>query len=100
MKTEGKAKGGSARAPVRPRTSSAAFASAKSKPRTILVGKAKTKIPAGKTRPIKLKVTRQGAALIKARGSIKLTVTAKISIPGQKKVTKRKVVRVYLAKKK
>jgi Tol biopolymer transport system component len=100
VKTEGTAKGGSARAPVRPRTSSAAFASAKSKPRTILVGKAKTKIPAGKTRPIKLKVTKQGAALIKAQGSIKLTVTAKISIPGQKKITKRKVVRVYLAKKK
>lgn len=100
VKTEGKAKGGAARAPIRPRTSSAASASAKSKPRTILVGKAKTKIPAGKTRPIRLKVTKQGAALIKAQGSIRMTVTAKISIPGQKKVVKRKTVRVYLAKKK
>lgn len=45
-------------------------------------------------------MTKQGAALIKAEGEIKLTVTVKISIPGQKKVTKRKVVRVYLAKKK
>lgn len=99
VKTEGKAKGTS-RASVRPRASSSASASAKAKPRTILVGRGKTKIPAGKTRPVKLKVTKQGAALIKARGSIKLMVTARISIPGQKQVVKRKTVRVYLAKKK
>jgi TolB protein len=77
-----------------------AVPSAKKKARKVLVAKGKMKVPAGKSKPVKLKVTKQGAALIRAEGEIKLAVTVTISAPGEKKIVKRKTVRVYLAKKK
>lgn len=72
--------------------------SAKPKPRTIVVAKGKMRVPAGKRKPVKLKLTRRGVALIRAQGEIKMKVRVTITIPGQKKVVKQKTVRVYLAK--
>ncbi|MGE0068429.1 MAG: hypothetical protein AB7T48_13860 [Solirubrobacterales bacterium] len=81
---------------VRPR----AVAAASAKPRKIVVARGKVRVPAGTSRPLKLKVTKKGAALIRAAGEVKLKVTVKIAIKGQKTITKSKTVRVYLAKKK
>lgn len=99
-KAEAKAKEGKgARAPGgRPRPATDASASAKA--RTIVVARGKVKVPAGKRKPLKMKVTKKGAALIRAAGEVKLKVTVKIAIKGQKTITKSKTVRVYLAKKK
>ncbi|MGE0067744.1 MAG: hypothetical protein AB7T48_10390, partial [Solirubrobacterales bacterium] len=97
VKAEGSAKG---RASSRPRPWQFAAASAGKKPRKIVVGRGKVKIPAGQQRAVKLKVTKKGAALIKSKGSIRLAVKAVITAPGEKKITLRKTVRVYLAKKK
>jgi Tol biopolymer transport system component len=81
----------------RHRTSPFASAYAKSKG-TIVVARGKVKVPAGKQRPLKMKVTKKGAALIRAAGEVKIKVTVKISIQGQKTITQSKTVRVYLAK--
>lgn len=83
---------------VRPRTGSSASASAKA--RTIVVARGQVKVPAGKRKPLKLKVTKQGAALIRAAGEVKLKVTVKIAIKGQKTITKSKTIRVFVPKKK
>ena len=93
--TEGKMKGSVvAGLNFRPGTGAA-----RAKPKLVLVGRGKTKIPGGETRKIKLRLNKAGAAVLKKRGkaTIKVTLTAKIA--GQaKKVTESHSIRVYLKK--
>jgi len=77
-----------------------ATSSAKAKPRTVVVAGAKMKVPAGKRKPVKLKLNKQGVALIRAKGKLNMKLTVTITIPGQKKVVKSKTVRLYIPKKK
>jgi Tol biopolymer transport system component len=99
--TEGKMKGSMAAGIIfRPGVGAArAKPKGKKKPRLVLVGRSKTKIPAGATRRIKFRLNRTGAAVLKKRGkaTIKVTLTAKIA--GQaKKVVRTHSIRVYLKK--
>ena len=101
VSTEGKMKGAVvAGLPFRPWAQAArAKPKGKKKPKLVLVGRSKTKIPAGATRKIKFSLNKTGAAVLKQRGkaTIKVTITAKIA--GQaKKVTKSHTIRVYLKK--
>jgi Tol biopolymer transport system component len=73
-------------------------ARAKAKPKNLLVARGKMKVPAGKSKPVKLRLTKAGLALIEARGAIKMKITVKITVPGETTVVKSKTVRVYLAK--
>lgn len=77
-----------------------ATVSAKKKPRTVVVASSKMKVPAGKRKPVKFKLNKQGVALIRAQGELKIKVAVTISIPGQKKVVKSKTIRLYIPKKK
>lgn len=73
---------------------------AEAKPKDLLVASGKMKVPAGKSKPVKLRLTKAGLALIEATGAIKMKITVKITAPGETTVVKSKTVRVYLAKNK
>jgi Tol biopolymer transport system component len=73
-------------------------ARAKAKPKNLLVASGKMKVPAGKSKPVKLRLTKAGLKLIEATGAIKMKITVKITAPGEATVVKSKTVRVYLAK--
>ncbi len=73
---------------------------AKAKPKNLLVASGKMKVPAGKSKPVKLKLTKVGLALIEATGAIRMNIAVKITAPGEATVVKSKTVRVYLAKSK
>jgi hypothetical protein len=65
----------------------------------VLVGSGRTRIPAGATRKIKIRLNKTGTAVLKKIGkaTIQVTITAKIA--GQaKKVTKSHTIHVYLKK--
>ena len=105
--TEGKMKGSMAAGlTFRPATG-AALAKPKGtkKPRKpkkpILVGRGETKIPAGETREIYLRLNKTGAAVLKKRGKATIQVTLTATIAGQaEKVTESHSIQVYLKKKK
>jgi Tol biopolymer transport system component len=96
VSTEGKAKGAAPaglnfsleRTPLR--------AKAKKKPRSVIVAKGKTKIPGGKSGPVKMTLTRAGAKLLEKQGSLHIAVLVTITIPGQKKIGEHRQVTVVL----
>jgi len=95
--TEGKMKGSvTAGLNFRPGTGTAR-AKPKSKKKLVLVGRGETKIPAGETREIKLRINKTGAAVLKKRGKATIKVTLTATIAGQAgKVTESHSIRVYL----
>lgn len=80
--------------PPRPR------AWAKPKPKQILFAKGGVKVPAGKTKPLKLKLTAAGKKLMKPGRTLKIKVTITKSQPGQAKQKVTKTVRFKVPAKK
>ncbi len=73
----------------------------KKKPKFVVVGRGKTKIPAGATRKLKLRLNKAGVALLKQRGKAAIRVTIKAKIQGQAKVvTQSHTIHVVYKKKK
>ncbi len=70
------------------------------KPKWVVVGRGKTKIPGGATRKIKLNLNKAGAAVLEKRGKATIKVTVTIKIPGEATVKQSHTIRVYLKKKK
>jgi Tol biopolymer transport system component len=93
--TEGKMKGSvTAGLPFRP-----VAGVARAKPKLVRVGRGTTKIPAGATRKVKLRLNKVGTAVLKKRGKATIRVTLTAKIAGQaKKVTNSHSLRVYLKK--
>ncbi len=99
--TEGKMKGSVvAGLNFRPGASSASARPAgRKKPKLVLVGRSKTKIPGGATRKIKLSLNKVGAAVLEKRGQATIEVTLTAKIAGQAKVvTSSHTIRVFLKK--
>jgi hypothetical protein len=83
-----------------PATSSAK-ARPKGKKKQVLVGRGKTKIPAGETGKVFLRLNKTGAAVLEKRGKATINVTLTTTIPGQAgKVSESHPIHVYLKKKK
>lgn len=70
------------------------------KPKSVLVAKGKVTIAPGKTKRLKLKLTKAGKKLLLKRKALKLQATVKITVPGQKATVSHHVMRVYVKKKK
>ena len=71
----------------------------KKKPKLVVVGNGKTKVPGGATRKIALRLNKIGAAVLKQRGKATIQVTLTAKIAGQaKKVTSSHTIHLYLKK--
>ena len=69
------------------------------KPKWVVVGNGKTKIPGGKTRKLELNLNKTGIAALKQRGKLTIQVTTKAKIQGQKKpIINSHAIRVVLKK--
>ncbi len=66
----------------------------------VLVAKTKATIAPGKTKRLRLKVTKAGKKFLRKRRSANLDVTLKIAIAGQKTVVSHHVLRLYVKPKK
>lgn len=78
-----------------PRPFSAATSGKKmGKPKAIVVARGKMKVPAGKTKPLKLTLTKQGIAVLKQRGSLKIALTLTATATGYKKRVDHHTVKV------
>ena len=101
VSTDGKMKGASA-AGVRPRPAASAARlkpKGKKKPKLVVVGRGKTKVPGGETRKVKLRLNKIGAAVLKKRGKATIQVTLTVKIAGQaKKEVQKHTIHVYLKK--
>jgi len=103
VSTEGKAKGAVvAGLRFRPARASV-FAKPKQgkakRPKWVVIGHGKTKIPAGQTRKLALNVNRTGIAALEKLGKLTVQVTIKVKIKGQKKViTKSHAIHLVLKK--
>lgn len=93
VSTEGKMKSAAPILPPRP-FSAAASAKKTGKPRAIIVAHGKMKVPAGKTKPLKLTLTKQGIAVLKQRGSLKIALTVTATATGYKKRVDHHTVKV------
>ena len=97
VSTEGKAKGAApAGRTFRLERPTPFKAKGKSKPRSVVVAKGKTTIPGGQSGPVKMTLTKAGAKLLEARGSLKIAVLVTVTIPGQKKIVEHRQVTVVL----
>jgi Tol biopolymer transport system component len=77
-----------------PRAQRAAASGKKKKPKAIVVAQGKMKVPAGKKKPLKLTLTKQGIAVLKQRGSLKISLTVTVTAPGYKKRVDHHTVKV------
>ncbi|HET7416817.1 MAG TPA: hypothetical protein VFJ61_04215 [Solirubrobacterales bacterium] len=66
---------------VAPRTAFRPWAKPKTKAQTIVFAKGSVKVPEGKKKGLKMKVTAAGRKLLKAGGKVKLKLTVKVSRP-------------------
>jgi Tol biopolymer transport system component len=71
----------------------------KKKAKSILFARGRMQVPAGKTRRVRLTVTRAGAAFLRKHGTITVTVTMTTTIAGQPKTITTKKLRVSYARK-
>ncbi len=77
-----------------PRTASAGTAARKR--RTIVVGSSRMVVPANSSRPLTLKLSRAGRALLLKRRALTITVTVTTTGPQRPRVVQRHTVRVYV----
>ncbi len=77
-----------------PRPFLAAASGKKKKPKPVVVAQGRTKVPAGKKRPLKLTLTKQGIAVLKQRGSLKISLTVTVTAPGRQKRVDHHTVKV------
>ncbi len=99
VSTEGKMKSVAPILPPRP-LSAAASGRKTGKPKAIVVARGQMKVPAGKTKPLKLTLTKQGIAVLKARGSLKIDLTVTATAPGYTKRVDHHTVKVVRVTKK
>lgn len=85
--------------PPRPRAGIAGTR-AKPKPKPILFAKGSVKVPVGKSKPLKLKLTAAGKKLLKPGKTVKIEVTITKTQPGQKKQKVTKTVKLKIPAKK
>jgi hypothetical protein len=81
-------------APILPPHRLSAAATSKKKPKPTVVAEGKTKIPAGKRKPLKLTLTKEGIAILKQRGVVKIDLTITLTAPGRKKRVDHHTVKV------
>lgn len=84
VSTEGKMKAAAPILPPRPFLAAASGKKKPKKPKEIVVAHGKMKVPAGKTKPLKLTLTKAGIAVLKQRGSLKMELTITSTAPGYK----------------
>ncbi len=70
----------------------------KKAPKPIVVGSGRMTIPAGATRPLKLKLNSKGIGLLKKQGKLTIAVTVTTTGPGRPKTVEKKTVRVVYDK--
>jgi Tol biopolymer transport system component len=78
----------------KPQTAFRPFAAGKAKPKPPLFAKGSVKVPVGKEKPLKLKLTAAGKKLLKAGKPVKIKVTVTLTQPGAKAKTQTKTVTV------
>ncbi len=76
----------------------ASTAAKKKKPKPIVVGRGHMVVPGGATRPLTLKLTRAGIALLRKRRDLTITVTVTTTGSGRPKVTNTRQIRLRYVK--
>jgi Tol biopolymer transport system component len=66
------------------------------KPKTIIVARGQMVVPSGASRPLKLRLTKAGRALLLARHDLKITVTVTTTGAGRTTTVERHQVRIYV----
>ncbi|MEA2198567.1 MAG: hypothetical protein QOJ25_2618, partial [Solirubrobacteraceae bacterium] len=82
----------------RPSSATATNAKPKKKSKTIVVGSGKVSVPAGQTRPLKVRLNGRGISLLKQVGHLDISVTVTITPAVGPKTTSTKTIQVVYDK--
>jgi hypothetical protein len=82
----------------RPSPAAAANAKPKKEPSTIVVGSGKVSVPAGQTRPLKMRLNGKGISLLKQSGHLDISVTVTITPAVGAKTTAKRTIHVVFDK--